>query len=60
MCKFNTKVDEDLDIYESVKNNILWLYDEAMREAALKDKMKSLGLREHAYKPSESFPERQT
>jgi hypothetical protein len=59
MCKFNTKVDGGRDLYEPVEDNIVWLYDEAMEETALKarlDSLESPALNEPAFKPSESSP----
>ncbi|KAH7175225.1 hypothetical protein EDB81DRAFT_769464 [Dactylonectria macrodidyma] len=62
MCKFNTKLDDDRDIYECVQNNITWLYDEAMKEANITARLESLTISsEHSiHQKSEFSTEGQT
>jgi hypothetical protein len=34
VCKFDTKVQEDMDVYEMVRDNMYWLYEEALKQAS--------------------------
>jgi hypothetical protein len=42
ICKFDSAIEDDMDVYEFVKNNFLWLYDEVLKERNLETRMAAL------------------
>ncbi|KAH8700955.1 hypothetical protein BGW36DRAFT_375302 [Talaromyces proteolyticus] len=57
MCKFNTEIEDDKDLYDFVENNFYWLYEEAMKEAAIGTRFEELKQTEPINPESESKPE---
>ncbi|KAJ0119942.1 hypothetical protein J7T55_000792 [Diaporthe amygdali] len=42
ICRFDLDIEQDRDVYEFVKNNMYWVYEEALKEAALEQKLEAL------------------
>jgi hypothetical protein len=62
ICKFDTEVQEDMDVYEVVEDNMRWLYEQALSQAlreaddmALQERMDRLTVRGMTDQPSESL-----
>lgn len=56
MCRFDTAVEDDRDVYEFVENNFLWLFEEAMKEVAVKARLESLQLSDESILPKSKCP----
>ncbi|KAI0419146.1 hypothetical protein F5X98DRAFT_335341 [Xylaria grammica] len=56
ICKFNTDEEDDRDIYESfVEHNFQWLYEEALKDAFLENRLEGLKTaNQSVLQPSES------
>ncbi|KAK2616030.1 hypothetical protein N8I77_002749 [Diaporthe amygdali] len=42
ICRFDLEIEEDRDVYEFVKNNMLWVYEEALKEADMEQRLEAL------------------